>query len=102
MEGEIVNKNYTYPDYYNWPFFFTIQKNAETRLKQFTMWSKLLCEFCQANKIWRLSKSQFGNSLGQNIKINRFKVIFKIKENLQEIQLTEYSNISFKINTEFL
>ena len=76
MEAEIQNKNYKYPEFYNWPFFFTIQKNAETRLKQFTMWSKLISEFCNSNRIWRISKSQFLNSLGRNENINRFKVIF--------------------------
>ncbi len=80
MEGEIINKNYKYPDFYNWPFFFTIQKNAETRLKQFSMWAKVIVEFCKANKIWRISKSQFANSLGHNSGINRFKVIFIFKK----------------------
>ncbi len=80
MEGEIINKNYKFPEYYNWPFFFTIQKNADTRLKQLLMWAKLINDFCKANKIWRISKSQFLNSIGHNPGINRFKVIFKLKK----------------------
>jgi len=71
MEPEIVNKNYKFPEFYNWPFFFTIQKNADTRLKQLGMWSKIISEFCKENKIWRLSKSSFQNYFGQNEKINR-------------------------------
>ena len=71
MEGELVNKKYKYPEYYNWPFFFTIQKNAETRLIQFGMWAKLISDFCKENKIWRISKSQFMSSIGQNSIVNR-------------------------------
>ena len=35
------------------------------------MWSDLLLSYCQQNKIWRISKSQFFNTLGQNKSINR-------------------------------
>lgn len=59
------------PEYYNWPFFFTIQKNSETRIKQLTMWADLIMLFSNNCKIWRLSKSQFFNELGKNMKVNR-------------------------------
>ncbi len=68
---EVNLNNYNFPEYYQWPFFFTIQKNSETRLKQFAMWADLILDYCKVNKIWRLSKSQFFNELGRNIKVNR-------------------------------
>lgn len=60
-----------FPEYYDWPFFFTIQKHAETRMKQFEMWSDLIIQYCSDNKIWRLSKSDFSRTLAKNTKINR-------------------------------
>jgi ESCRT-II complex subunit VPS25 len=71
MENSLNIKNYTFPDYFNWPFFFTIQKHAETRMKQLSMWVDLSLGFCKENKVWRISKSQFFNNLGKNTKINR-------------------------------
>lgn len=71
MEININTSNSKLPDYYDWPFFFTIQKHAETRIKQLSMWADLIRNFCKDTKVWRLSKSQFFNSLGKNTKINR-------------------------------
>lgn len=71
MEVNLNTSNYKFPDYYDWPFFFTIQKHAETRIKQLFMWADLIKSFCRENKIWRLTKSQFLNSFAKNSKINR-------------------------------
>jgi ESCRT-II complex subunit VPS25 len=60
-----------FPEYYDWPFFFTIQKHAETRIKQLQMWSDLIIQYCIENKVWRLSKSDFSTTLAKNTKINR-------------------------------
>ena len=30
---EIINPNYEFPEYYSWPYFFTIQKHEETKKK---------------------------------------------------------------------
>ena len=62
---------YKFPDYFEWPFFFTIQKHAETRIKQLTMWAELIIKFCKENKIWRLCKSEFQKLMGSNATINR-------------------------------
>ena len=66
-----ISIKYRFPEHYDWPFFFTIQKHAETRIKQLTMWAELIRNFCRDNKIWRLSKSEFSKSLARNNKINR-------------------------------
>jgi len=71
MEVIINTKNYKFPEFYDWPFFFTIQKHTETRIKQLTMWADLIKNFCKEKKIWRLSKTDFLNSIAKNVKINR-------------------------------
>ena len=70
-EQKLINPKYPFPDYYSWPFFFTLQKHPETRRKQLLMWTELVLNFCKANKVWRLSKSIFYENLGKNPKINR-------------------------------
>jgi len=70
-----ISIKYKFPEYYDWPFFYTIQKHAETRIKQLTMWAELIANFCRENKIWRLSKSDFMKSVAKNTKINRYLII---------------------------
>lgn len=71
MDDKKSNSNYKLPEYFNWPFFFTIQKHTETRLKQLSMWADLILNYCKTQKIWRMSKSQLANSIGRNTKVNR-------------------------------
>lgn len=70
-QSNLINPKYSFPEYYSWPFFFTLQKHSETRRKQLLMWTELILKFCKDNKIWRLSKSVFYDNLGKNAKINR-------------------------------
>ena len=67
----LINPKYSFPEYYSWPFFFTLQNHPETRKKQIAMWIKLILQFCKDNKVWRLSKSDFYENLGKNPKIGR-------------------------------
>ena len=67
----LINPNYTFPEYFKWPFFFTLQKHPETRRKQIEMWIRLVIKFCKDNKVWRLSKSEFYENMGKNPKIRR-------------------------------
>lgn len=71
MSTKLINQNYQYPEYFNWPFFFTIQKHTETKKKQLLMWNELILKFCKDNKVWRLSKSDLLENMGKNDKINR-------------------------------
>jgi hypothetical protein len=71
MEIKTLNTNYKLPEYCDWPFFFTIQKHTETRLKQLSMWSEFIINYCKSNKIWRISKAHFANGIGKNIRVNR-------------------------------
>ena len=67
----LINPKYKFPEYYQWPFFFTLQKHGATKRKQLTMWIELTLKFCQDNKVWRLGKNDFYENLGKNNKINR-------------------------------
>ena len=67
----LINPKYKFPDYFQWPFFFTLQTNGEVRRKQIHMWIDLVLKFCQDNKVWKLTPAIFALNLGQNPKINR-------------------------------
>ena len=67
----LINPSYKFPDYFRWPFFFTLQRHPETRRKQIEMWIKLIIQFCKDNKVWRLSKSEFFENMGKNPNIKR-------------------------------
>jgi ESCRT-II complex subunit VPS25 len=71
MEHSLQLTDYKFPDYFDWPFFFTIQRHAETRIKQLSMWADMIISFCRDNKLWRLSRSEFIKYMGSNTKINR-------------------------------
>ena len=71
MSSNLINPKYKYPEYFYWPFFFTLQTNGEVRRKQIHMWIDLVLKFCQDNKVWKLTPAIFALNLGQNPKINR-------------------------------
>ena len=71
MSSSLINPKYKFPDYFHWPFFFTLQTNGEVRRKQIHMWIDLILKFCQDNKVWKLTPEIFNKNLGQNPKINR-------------------------------
>lgn len=91
----LINPKYQFPDYYSWPFFFTLQKHGETKRKQLQMWIDLTVKFCQDNKVWRLSKSEFYENLGKNYKINRkvnHEFVDVIFENLVKANKAKFVN----------
>ena len=71
MSSSLINPKYKFPDYFHWPFFFTLQTNGEVRRKQIHRWIDLILKFCQDNKVWKLTPEIFNKNLGQNPKINR-------------------------------
>lgn len=91
--------NFEFPDYYKWPFFFTIQKHTETKLKQLNMWVEIIKNYCKHNKKWRITTNFLIENICINKDINRFlnmdnlKIIigYMIKNNLLiEISKDEY------------
>ncbi|CZS89894.1 related to VPS25 Vacuolar protein sorting (putative) [Rhynchosporium agropyri] len=49
---------FPFPSYYNFPPFFTAQKNLTTHHAQLTKWSSLILSFCRFYKIFKLSLSE--------------------------------------------
>ena len=67
--SNLINPKYKFPEYFYWPFFFTLQTNGEVRRKQIHMWIDLVLKYCQDNKVWKLTPEIFSTNLGQNPKI---------------------------------
>lgn len=65
-------EGFTFPEHYNWPCFFTIQANNDTRDKQLKLWQELICAYSEANRIhsWGISELR-ASELCVNKVINR-------------------------------
>ncbi|OKL60113.1 hypothetical protein UA08_04628 [Talaromyces atroroseus] len=46
---------FTFPEVYDWPAFFTLQPNAQTRQAQMRRWANLISEWCRYHRMFRLS-----------------------------------------------
>ncbi|PWN33478.1 ESCRT-II complex, vps25 subunit [Meira miltonrushii] len=46
--------SFAYPPLYNFPPFFTLQRNAQTLASQLTTWTRFVLDFCQHNRIFTL------------------------------------------------
>ncbi|EED24282.1 ESCRT-II complex component (Vps25), putative [Talaromyces stipitatus ATCC 10500] len=46
---------FKFPDVYDWPAFFTIQPNAQTRQAQMRRWASLISDWCRFHRTFRLS-----------------------------------------------
>ena len=90
MSSGLINPKYKFPDYFQWPFFFTLQTNGEVRRKQIHMWIDLVLKFCQDNKVWKLTPKIFALNLGQNPKINR-----KLEDEIIELSFISAKNLTF-------
>ena len=42
---------FVFPEHYNWPCFFTIQVNSDTKDKQLKLWQDLICKYSDAKKM---------------------------------------------------
>ena len=54
--------NFTFPEHYNWPCFFTVQVNSDTRGKQLKLWQELISRYSEANKIHTWGVTELYNS----------------------------------------
>ena len=94
--------DYQFPWEYNFPPFFTIQINQDTRRAQLDAWRALVCNYCNHNNIFQLDiRSALNHQLFQNKAINRSLT----KESLNVIleDLREHGNLEWidKDHTEF-
>eukprot|EP00826_Nyctotherus_ovalis_P047355 TRINITY_DN543_c0_g1_i12.p2 TRINITY_DN543_c0_g1~~TRINITY_DN543_c0_g1_i12.p2 ORF type:complete len:182 (-),score=77.46 TRINITY_DN543_c0_g1_i12:48-593(-) len=63
---------YNFPEYYNWPCFFTIQLNKETKQTQLKLWEELISKYSEAKKIhtWGVTEL-FSSELCHNKELSR-------------------------------
>ena len=64
--------SYTFPEYYHWPCFFTIQLNNETKATQLKLWEELISKYSEAKKIhtWGVTEL-LGSEVCYNRELNR-------------------------------
>eukprot|EP00128_Syssomonas_multiformis_P006349 Colp12_sorted_trinity150504_noHs@21299 len=63
---------FEWPSFYNFPPFFTVQPNAETRERQVQVWGELVLGYCKHHKSFLLEvKDAAASELFFNTKINR-------------------------------
>ena len=68
----VTTGSFSFPEYHAWPFFYTIQKNADTRDRQMKMWSDLIVSYSKSKAVYSISLGELHNSaLCVNQKINR-------------------------------
>jgi ESCRT-II complex subunit VPS25 len=48
-------KQYAYPPIYNFPPFFTLQRNPSTYTSQLKLWTKLVLDYCQYHRVFSLN-----------------------------------------------
>lgn len=49
---------YTFPEVYDWPAFFTLQPNTQTRQAQMRRWANLISDWCRYHRTFRLSLTE--------------------------------------------
>ena len=60
------------PEYHTWPFFYTVQKNVDTKERQMKMWSDLICAYAKFKGVYQMSLGElYASPICQNSTINR-------------------------------
>uniref|UniRef100_A0A915P4C9 Vacuolar protein-sorting-associated protein 25 n=2 Tax=Meloidogyne TaxID=189290 RepID=A0A915P4C9_9BILA len=84
---------FQWPWQYDFPPFFTLQPNLQTRDKQLKSWSRLVLDYCQFNKIYSANFEEISHSeLFNNRRLNRrlddfgIRAVFDHLENLKHIE----------------
>mmetsp|Transcript_19321 Transcript_19321/g.13873 ORF Transcript_19321/g.13873 Transcript_19321/m.13873 type:complete len:89 (+) Transcript_19321:34-300(+) len=63
---------FTLPEYHDWPFFFTIQKNVDTRDRQMKMWTDLILSYTKSKGAYTITLNElYSSPLCINQKVNR-------------------------------
>jgi ESCRT-II complex subunit VPS25 len=53
---------FTFPEIYDWPVFFTLQPNAQTRQAQMRRWANLISDWCRYHRTFRLALTEAADS----------------------------------------
>ena len=88
-------ETFTLPEYHSWPFFYTIQKNVDTRERQLKMWSDLICAYCKHNQVYSMGLNElYDSGLAKNEVIGRqlsVEGLHKVCEWMQANKFGEYT-----------
>ena len=78
--------SFSWPWHYEFPPFFTIQKNADTKAKQMEAWCALVLSFHKHNKVLRIRLADIhSTALFHNSKIDRKLSLEGVKQVLDEL-----------------
>ncbi|XP_030756389.1 vacuolar protein-sorting-associated protein 25 [Sitophilus oryzae] len=88
----MVETNIEWPWQYNFPPFFTLQLNPETRAKQFQAWKNLILDYCKKGKLYIIDVRESSHiALFNNSNINRKLDQSVIISILSELQRTGHA-----------
>ncbi|KAE8575745.1 hypothetical protein XENTR_v10003930 [Xenopus tropicalis] len=78
---------FEWPWQYNFPPFFTLQPNVDTRQKQLSAWSSLVLSYCRHNKLYTMNLMEIQESpLFNNKKIQRKLSLESVQVVLEELK----------------
>jgi len=79
-----------YPDFYNFPPFYTRQPNASTWASQLSQWRTFILEYCRHHNLWKLNITEAQNTdLFYNKTIDRKLPLPAIREIFQSLISTD-------------
>lgn len=89
-------KKFSFPDFYDYPPFWTKQPNEEMFSKQVELWSSLICSFCKAiNKTQIQIDTALDTILFRNDKIKRHlsrETLISILDKMEETGRARYTS----------
>jgi len=50
--ANVSGQSFTYPPFFDFPAFFTLQSNEAIRAKQLGMWKQLVCDYCAHHRLF--------------------------------------------------
>lgn len=72
MKTSMQGSSFKFPEFYNFPPFFTLQPVLDTRNKQLSLWRDLILSYCEHNRIYTFALEETPNCpLFHNDSINR-------------------------------
>ncbi|XP_069809444.1 vacuolar protein-sorting-associated protein 25 [Dendropsophus ebraccatus] len=78
---------FEWPWQYNFPPFYTLQPNVDTRQKQLSAWSSLVLSYCRHNKLYTMNVMEIQESpLFNNKKIQRKLSLESVQVVLEELR----------------
>jgi ESCRT-II complex subunit VPS25 len=63
--------DFSFPSFYSYPPYFTLQPNEESRQRQLQLWRKLVVQYCEATRTFVLNLDQEESAIFTNKSIDR-------------------------------